>query len=477
MLPASGEIFREPARQGFDALADEQHAPVRVHAAAEGNARQVADQRTVLLLAMPQGRFHPVAIADVGDEADKQGFASDDRLADRQSQREARAILAFANDLAPLADDLRHALHVVVQVSVVLAAIRFGHQHLDVAADDLVCRPAEDCFGSAVEGTDDTPAVDGDDAVHRGIDNGPHPRFVLHHAPVHGPVAQQHVDAAGDQDGKDGDPCDRQREVCVRAGGRVGLCRHDEARGVHAHVVHAGDCNSEHGAAQDVDLAFAEAQLRGQTEAQPQGQDGKRDRDQDRDAEHRGFEAQLDRVVNGGHAAVVHDADADPDRNPARNELPAGDAVPCEKLQRDPGRGEARKHRQQGDDRIVAGRAADAERQHADEVHRPDARAKHEGAGEQGDLPAVRARVCPRRACQLHGHDAREDGDKQGHCHEREFIFALGQVKDLAVEQEEAIQLHCGGRVFLVPREGGRLAIRFRDSKALYCGIWRQASR
>jgi hypothetical protein len=52
----------------------------------------------------------------------------------------------------------------------VLGAIRFGHQHRDVAADDLGRPVAEDALRRGAELLDVPAMVDDDDGVHRGIE-------------------------------------------------------------------------------------------------------------------------------------------------------------------------------------------------------------------------------------------------------------------------------------------------------------------
>ena len=52
-----------------------------------------------------------------------------------------------------------------------LVALGLGHQHRDVAADDLVVRVAEDPLGGRVHRLDNPLLVDGDDAVDGGVDD------------------------------------------------------------------------------------------------------------------------------------------------------------------------------------------------------------------------------------------------------------------------------------------------------------------
>ena len=51
------------------------------------------------------------------------------------------------------------------------ALIRLGHEHLDVAPDHLSGGIAENALDGRIEGLDDTALIDGDDAVHHGVED------------------------------------------------------------------------------------------------------------------------------------------------------------------------------------------------------------------------------------------------------------------------------------------------------------------
>src|SRR5690606_35049091 len=53
-LAPGDEIVCRPARQLLHRIADEQHAPVPIQQAAKGHARDIADQRAVLLFTLAQ---------------------------------------------------------------------------------------------------------------------------------------------------------------------------------------------------------------------------------------------------------------------------------------------------------------------------------------------------------------------------------------------------------------------------------------
>ncbi len=66
-------------------------------------------------------------------------LAAADDLTDRQIDGELAAVLALARHLAPDADDVPYPrCQVILQVLIVLAAVGFRHQHLDVASYHLI---------------------------------------------------------------------------------------------------------------------------------------------------------------------------------------------------------------------------------------------------------------------------------------------------------------------------------------------------
>ena len=69
---ATDEILRTPTGEGLHRIADKYHGPVLIQRAAERHTRNVADQRTVLLLAVTQGLLHGLSFADIGDEYHEQ---------------------------------------------------------------------------------------------------------------------------------------------------------------------------------------------------------------------------------------------------------------------------------------------------------------------------------------------------------------------------------------------------------------------
>ena len=60
-----------------------------------------------------------------------------------------------------------------------LIAVRLGHEHLDVLADDLDRRVAEEPLRRRVDRLDEPAAVDGDDCIDGRFENGPRPRLAV----------------------------------------------------------------------------------------------------------------------------------------------------------------------------------------------------------------------------------------------------------------------------------------------------------
>src|SRR6267142_4323852 len=95
-------------------------------------------------------------------------------LAHRESHREGCAILVATFHLAANADDLALARAAVVfQVAIVLSVERRWHQHLDVAAHDLILPIAEQLLTSWIEHSDISKRIDQNDPVDRSVEHRP----------------------------------------------------------------------------------------------------------------------------------------------------------------------------------------------------------------------------------------------------------------------------------------------------------------
>src|SRR5690606_4022846 len=169
-----------------------------------------------------------LAYGGVAGDAGEDPPAVDHGLGDRQVQRERRAVLASARDLSVVADGPPVPRpEVVLDVAVVLGAVRLRHQHAHVLPDELVGLVAEDRGGGRVRGLDAATLVDRDDAVDGAVDRRAQPRLARRElgrvgalAPERAPREQQH-----DQPQENGDDAGydrgRQRPREAVAGGDV----------------------------------------------------------------------------------------------------------------------------------------------------------------------------------------------------------------------------------------------------------------
>ncbi len=131
----------------------------------------------LLVLPRERGLGH-LALADVVQEPGVGALAVDPHLGHRQLERHAASVLARPHDLAADADELGVArIFVVLEVAVVPAVIRLRHQHLDVLAEHLARRVAEDLLRPPIEGRDGPDLVDHEDAVEHGVEHGARARL------------------------------------------------------------------------------------------------------------------------------------------------------------------------------------------------------------------------------------------------------------------------------------------------------------
>ena len=85
-----------------------------------------------------QARFGLLPLGQVADKAGEKAPVARFHFADRKLHREGRAVLALADDHAADADDAALAgVHIALHVTVMVFAVRRGHQDLDVLSDRL----------------------------------------------------------------------------------------------------------------------------------------------------------------------------------------------------------------------------------------------------------------------------------------------------------------------------------------------------
>src|SRR5262245_42905297 len=125
-------------------------------------------------LAFPQRFLDMSPVTDVVDHTSEIATALRLEFADRQVQRECRPVLAAATYLSTDADDFPDAsADVVRNISIMLAAVRFGHQHLHVLADELRYAVAEQALGGRVNAFDHAQFIDCNDRRDGRFQNAP----------------------------------------------------------------------------------------------------------------------------------------------------------------------------------------------------------------------------------------------------------------------------------------------------------------
>ena len=189
-----------------------------------GDARgEFADRRQPL--ALRQLGLQLLALGDVAQHGGEEALAAEPSFADGQVDRELAAVLAAADDLAADADHAAFAgLQVATEVAVVLGAVGGRHQHLDVVAEQLGARVAEQPERCLVDRLDRAAHVDRDAAFgHRRDDR----------LPVGGLAVARRVGRRRGGDGRERAPVRRPRRDRRRRQGR-------SARGHGELPVHAG---------------------------------------------------------------------------------------------------------------------------------------------------------------------------------------------------------------------------------------------
>jgi hypothetical protein len=123
----------------------------------------------------------PDALGDIAHHAGEEALPVRSPLGHRQLQRKGRAVVPQALDLAADADDAALAGGLVArQVAIVRGVVGLGHQHLDVAPDDLAGEVAEQALSSRIKGADGARLVDHHDGVYGRIDDGAVARLGAH---------------------------------------------------------------------------------------------------------------------------------------------------------------------------------------------------------------------------------------------------------------------------------------------------------
>lgn len=222
----------------------------------------------------------------------------------------------------------------------------------------------------------------------------------------------QHRHHQGDGQHAEGDGGDRDGEP---AGRNAGVRRHADAavrkaRGFHAGVVHADDRQPhDHGRQRPRQRhpRPVVAQAVGDPERRARG----RHRDGDGQGEPGGVVDDARHHAHGRHADIVHGGNPRAHQQGAAEQAGPGQVVLADDPQREGGAADGDGQRQHGQRQVVAHGNGQVERQHADEMHGPDADAHRQRAAAQ---PIARRRQPARRPHAV-GHAQRrirrQDGD------------------------------------------------------------------
>jgi hypothetical protein len=200
-----------------------------------------------------------------------------------------------------------------------------------------------------------------------------------------------------------------------------------EAGGGHAGVVHADDGRTHHHRRADPRQPHLR-HVMAQAEGDPQRQAGGRDGDDHRQREQPRVVDDARLHAHGGHAGVVHGVDAD-----AHHQGAGGQALPsqlgaADLPQRQAGGADRQQQRHHGQRQVEGDRDRQAEGQHADEVHGPDARAHGDGTADDpgGDGAAARfAHAAGEAERRVGCGDRNQDGNQ----HQRCFVMSSQHCK------------------------------------------------
>ena len=155
-------VAQRPRRPVDHRLADADDAVQRRAQLVRGVGQELVLQRVG-----PQQRLLGLlASGDVADDAGEASSSVPADLAQRELQREGRPVAAQPLDLATHADHPRLArAQVAGEVGIVVLPVRRGHEHRDIATDQIGRRIAEQPLDGRIGDFHDASFVDGDDPV------------------------------------------------------------------------------------------------------------------------------------------------------------------------------------------------------------------------------------------------------------------------------------------------------------------------
>ena len=121
-----------------------------------------------------------LALRDVVDEAGEDAPFTEPGFADRKLDWKRVAVPVASRRDPPNPDDLAlTGFPIMLQISVVPLAVRRGHQHRDILAQDLGLGVAEHLLGSRAEGKDAAILVDDHHRVWHGREDRAQVRFAI----------------------------------------------------------------------------------------------------------------------------------------------------------------------------------------------------------------------------------------------------------------------------------------------------------
>ena len=216
----------------------------------------------------------------------------------------------------------------------------------------------------------------------------------------------------GDEDRRHTDPGAQERWIQPGVN-RLRPVSREHIRRRHAGVVHTGHGATHHQRGAELGppaAVYAALSAAGQ-ELRIEGRGREHDGDDDGRDEQQRIIAHHRVHTHRRHAGVVHHADAGTHERAADDQFSGRDPRLADDVKHDPAGKDGRGHRHQGDPDVIVDLDWESKRQHADEVHRPDADAHGHRPGREprslGERPVGSA--CP--LCETENRIGRQRGD------------------------------------------------------------------
>ena len=215
-----------------------------------------------------------------------------------------------------------------------------------------------------------------------------------------------------DEDRRHTDPGAQERRIQPGVN-RLRPVSREHIRRRHARVVHTGHGAAHHERRSKLDppVAVDTAMPAAGEKLRVECRGREHDRHDDGYREEHGIISHHGVHAHRGHAGVVHDADAGTHERAADDQFSGRDPRLADDVKHDPTGKDGRGHRHQGDPDVIVDPDWESKRQHADEVHRPDADAHGHRPGREprslGERPV--GSTCP--LCETENGIGRQRGD------------------------------------------------------------------